>query len=61
MKIEQEFYGIIASLAKHDVLKHLVLIGSWALRIYEESEGLPGTALVTQDIDFLVKRPRFPA
>jgi hypothetical protein len=36
MKIEQEFYGIIASLAKRDALKHLVLIGSWALRVYEE-------------------------
>jgi hypothetical protein len=60
MKIEQEFYEIIASLAKRDALKHLVLIGSWALCVYEESEGLPGTALVTQDIDFLVKQPRGP-
>jgi hypothetical protein len=41
-------------------LKHLVLIGSWALRVYEESEGLQGTALVTRDIDFLVKQPRGP-
>lgn len=51
---------MIRSLFRKDVLKHLVLIGSWVLAVYRKHYPFGDFELVTRDIDFLVKNPRGP-
>lgn len=56
--IESEFHSILSSFEKHDVLKFLVLIGSWTLKIYGENFKIKHFPFKTTDIDFSIKGPR---
>lgn len=60
MKKIDEFNNLLYEFKKKNVLQHLVLIGSWSLKIYEKNYPLKSFALNTKDIDFLVKFPRGP-
>lgn len=55
--IKKIFWNTITILEKNKVLEYIVLIGSWAEYIYEESNYLKDfeANLKTRDIDFLIK------
>ena len=60
---QKEFLRFIKLLSDNDVLKDVVLIGSWAEFLYKEagilsSEYIPN--IKTMDIDFLLKNLRKP-
>jgi hypothetical protein len=61
-EMEKEFLRVIKLFSDNNCLKHVVLIGSWAEYIYQNTGILPKgiTALRTFDIDFLVKNLRLP-
>ena len=61
-EMEKEFLRVVKLLSDNDCLKHVVLIGSWAEYIYQNTGMLPNgiTALRTLDIDFLVRNLRLP-
>ena len=61
-KIKKTFWETIKVLSKNEVLKHVVLIGSWAEYIYEESGLLKNfeANLKTKDIDFLIRNINKP-
>ena len=52
-----EFWKFIGILHQADLLRHLILIGSWAEYIYAQSGILPGydANLRTLDVDFLIQ------
>jgi hypothetical protein len=56
--IENEFHSLLSTFEKYDVLKHLVLIGSWALKVYGENYKIKHFPFKTTDIDFSIKSPR---
>ncbi len=56
--IEKEFYSVLTAFDQHHVLCHLVLIGSWALKIYEAHFTTKHLPFKTTDVDFSVKNPR---
>ncbi len=56
--IEKEFYSLLSAFDKHNALKHLVLIGSWALKVYAENYKIKHFPFKTTDVDFSVKEPR---
>ena len=60
--IKKIFWETIKILEKNRVLKHVILIGSWAEYIYEISDYLKGfeANLKTKDIDFLIKNINKP-
>ncbi|MEA2015851.1 MAG: GSU2403 family nucleotidyltransferase fold protein [Actinomycetota bacterium] len=60
--IKQEFWETIKVLNKNEVLKNVILIGSWAEYIYEKSGLLKNfkANLKTRDIDFLIKNINKP-
>ncbi len=62
---KDELSGILQALGRHGLLEHLVLIGSWALVIYEAyfEDTTYSPAIRTTDLDFLVpkRRPRIEA
>ena len=60
--IKRIFWETINVLGKNRVLEHIVLIGSWAEYIYEESGYLRNfeANLKTRDIDFLIKNINKP-
>jgi len=60
--IKKIFWETINVLGKNRVLEHIVLIGSWAEYIYEESGYLRNfeANLKTRDIDFLIKNINKP-
>ena len=43
---------------KADILKYLVLVGSWVLMIYKELHKISGYQFTTSDIDFSIYRPQ---
>ena len=59
---EREFLKVLELLSDNNCLKHVVLIGSWAEYLYQDTGLLPKgtTALRTLDVDFLVKNLRVP-
>ena len=59
---EKEFIKVLTLLSDNNCLKHVVLIGSWAEYLYQNTGLLPKgtTALRTLDVDFLVKNLRVP-
>lgn len=59
----EEFWNFISLLKNNDLLKYVVVIGSWAEYLYAQSGVLPGfqSKLRTLDIDFLIKNMRRPA
>jgi len=59
---ENEFLKVIKLLSDNDCLSHVVLIGSWAEYLYQQTGIIPKgtTVLRTLDIDFLVKNLREP-
>jgi len=59
---EKEFFKVLTLLSDSNSLKYVVLIGSWAEYIYQNTGLLPKgtTVLRTLDIDFLVKNLREP-
>ena len=61
-KIKRAFWETIKVLNKNEVLEHVVLIGSWAEYIYEESGLLKNfeSNLKTRDIDFLIRNINKP-
>jgi len=61
-EIEKEFLRVVKLFSDNECLKHVVLIGSWAEYIYQNTGMLPKgiTALRTLDIDFLIKNLRLP-
>lgn len=65
MEYEQynEFWNFIRLLHENDLLKHVILVGSWAEYLYAQSGLLKGfeTNLRTLDIDFLIKNMRRPS
>ncbi len=44
--------------SKHNVLEHLVLIGSWTLKVYAENYQVKHFPFKTTDVDFSVPEPR---
>lgn len=60
--IKKIFWDTITILEKNKVLEYIVLIGSWAEYIYEESNYLKDfeANLKTRDIDFLIKNIHNP-
>ncbi len=63
MSIQQtEFIRFIKLLNDNDVLKDVIVIGSWAEFLYKECRLLPGfeANIKTLDIDFLLKNLRKP-
>ena len=58
--LNDEFNNLLSEFNKKDVLKHLILIGSWSLKVYEKNYPLEKFKFITKDIDFLVKMPRGP-
>ena len=61
-KIKKAFWETIKVLDRNEVLEHVVLIGSWAEYIYEESGLLKNfeANLKTKDIDFLIRNINKP-
>lgn len=61
-EIKKIFWETINILSKNKILEHIVLIGSWAEYIYEESGYLRNfdANLKTRDIDFLIKNINKP-
>jgi hypothetical protein len=59
---QTEFLKVIKLFHDNDCLKHVVLIGSWAEFLYQQTGLIPSgtTALRTLDIDFLVRNLRRP-
>ena len=60
---EREFLKFVKLLNDNDVLKEMILIGSWAEFLYEESEILPKeyeANIQTLDVDFLLKNLKRP-
>ena len=59
---EKEFLKVVTLLEKNNCLQHVVLIGSWAEFLYQNTGIIPKgtTVLRTLDIDFLVKNIRKP-
>jgi len=59
---QTEFTKIIKLFWDNDCLQHLILIGSWAEYVYQQTGILPKgtTALRTLDIDFLIKNLKKP-
>lgn len=57
-----EFWKFIGILHQADLLRHLILIGSWAEYIYAQSGILPGydANLRTLDVDFLIQNRNQP-
>jgi hypothetical protein len=65
MTQEQEFLKLIKLFSDNNCLKDLILIGSWAEYVYQNTGILPPhtTAILTLDVDFLIKnlhRPQPP-
>lgn len=63
MSIQQkEFSRFIKLLSDNDCLEHVILIGSWAEYVYQESGLLKGfnSNIKTMDMDFLIKNLRKP-
>lgn len=60
---QKEALHLLKLLHDNDVLKHVILIGSWAEYLYAQADVLPGFTMTlrTIDIDFLVKNLRRPA
>jgi hypothetical protein len=60
--IKEIFWDVIKILDKHNILDHVVLIGSWAEFVYEKSGFLKNfdANLKTRDIDFLIKNINKP-
>lgn len=56
--IEKEFRLLLSSFAEHDLLKYLVLIGSWVLKVYGGNFNLAHFPFKTTDVDFSIKSPR---
>lgn len=56
--LEKEFYSLLSAFDKYNALKHLVLIGSWALKVYAENYKIKHFPFKTTDVDFSVKDPR---
>lgn len=58
----KEFWEIIDLLDKENALNHLIVIGSWAEYLYEQSGLLSGfrSELRTRDIDFVIRNKRKP-
>lgn len=58
----KDFWSFLRLLADNDLLKHVVVIGSWAEYLYAQAGVLPDfeANLRTLDIDFLVKNLRRP-
>lgn len=58
----KDFWSFLRLLADNDLLKHVVVIGSWAEYLYAQAGLLPDFEdnLRTLDIDFLVKNLRRP-
>lgn len=58
----KDFWSFLRLLAVNDLLKHVVVIGSWAEYLYAQAGVLPNfeANLRTLDIDFLVKNLRRP-
>ena len=58
----REFWDIIDLLDKEDALNHLIVIGSWAEYLYEQSGLLSDfkSELRTRDIDFVIRNKRKP-
>lgn len=58
-----DFWKFIKLLHDNDLLKHVIVIGSWAEYLYAQSGILPGfhANLRTLDIDFLIRNMRKPA
>jgi hypothetical protein len=59
---EKEFLKVLKLLSDNDVLGHVIVIGSWAEYLYQNTGLIPSgtTALRTLDIDFLVKNMKLP-
>jgi hypothetical protein len=59
---EKEFLKVLKLLSDNDALGHVIVIGSWAEYLYQNTGLIPSgtTALRTLDIDFLVKNMRLP-
>jgi len=57
-----EFIDTIKLLDKHDLLEHLILIGSWAEYLYEKCEVVEDfiSTTKTYDVDFLIKNINKP-
>ena len=55
--IEKEFYSLLSAFDNYNVLTHLVLIGSWALKVYGENYKIKHFPFKTTDIDFSIKNP----
>lgn len=58
----KDFWAFLRLLADNDLLKHVVVIGSWAEYLYAQADVLPKfeANLRTLDIDFLVRNLRCP-
>lgn len=58
----KDFWAFLRLLADNDLLKHVVVIGSWAEYLYAQAGVLPDfeANLRTLDIDFLVRNLRRP-
>ena len=56
--IEKGFCLLLSAFSKHNVLQHLVLIGSWALKVYSENYPVKHFPFKTSDVDFSIKDPR---
>jgi hypothetical protein len=56
--IEKEFYSLLVAFHKNNVLKYLVLIGSWALKVYAENFKVKHFPFKTTDVDFSINDPR---
>lgn len=59
---QKEVLHLLKLLHDNDVLKHVVLVGSWAEYVYAQAGVLPGFTITlrTIDVDFLVKNLRRP-
>jgi hypothetical protein len=59
---EREFLRVVKLLSDNDILNHVILIGSWAEYLYQDTGMIPKgtTALKTLDVDFLIKNLRMP-
>lgn len=60
-ELKNELSTILGALSRHGLLKHLVLIGSWVLVVYEEyfRDRNYRPTIRTTDVDFLVPS-RYP-
>ncbi len=62
MEFKNEFHETLQLLDRNDLLKHIILIGSWAEYLYEESNIIDNYVSTTKtfDIDFLIRNIRLP-